>query len=101
MDQTRETAGIEPTIVLVGGTLSDQSNWEGLAERLKEQGFIVVAAASGPRNAGVDKAYGRALASEIDGPVLIIRPETVTPSGRRRRLGGRRPNFRRPPQDAA
>jgi hypothetical protein len=101
MDQTSETADIEPTIVLERGALSEHSNREGLAERLKERGFIVVAAASGPRNAGVDKAYGPGLASESNGPLVIIRPGTVTRSGRRQRLGGRRPNSRRPPQDAA
>jgi hypothetical protein len=52
MDRTRETADIEPTIVLEGRALSDQGNWEGLVEGLEELGFIVVAVANGPRNAG-------------------------------------------------
>jgi dienelactone hydrolase len=52
MDQTSEAASIEPTIVLIGGSPSNESYWERLAERLQEQGFIVVAPPSGSRNVG-------------------------------------------------
>jgi hypothetical protein len=94
MDQTSEPAGIEPTIVLIGGSPSNESYWERLAERLQEQGFIVVAPPSGSRNVGVDERYGRRVVSESDGPVLVIRPSdgdplrTDAPT-----VGGRRPKL--------
>jgi hypothetical protein len=74
MEQLSKSADIEPTIVLQRGGLSDDRYWEGLAERLEKQDFIVVALASGPRNARGVAANGRRLASEIERPVLIIRP---------------------------
>jgi hypothetical protein len=89
MDQSSKLADIEPTIVLERGTLSDDRYWKGLAERIKKQGFTVLAPASGPRNVGRDTADGRRLASEIEGPVLIFRPRdsralrTDAPTARR------------------
>ena len=61
----------KPTIVLVHGAFADGSSWNGVIERLRQQGYTAVAPANPLRGVAVDSAYIASLVSQIDGPVLL------------------------------
>jgi pimeloyl-ACP methyl ester carboxylesterase len=64
-------AGARPTIVLVHGAFADASSWNGVIERLQQQGYTVIAPANPLRGVAADSAYTASLLSQIDGPVLL------------------------------
>jgi pimeloyl-ACP methyl ester carboxylesterase len=59
------------TIVLVHGAFADASSWNGVIERLQQQGYTVIAPANPLRGVEADSAYTASLLSQIDGPVLL------------------------------
>ena len=67
-----EQAGINPTIVLVHGAFADASSWNGVIERLQQQGYRVTAPANPLRGVAADSAYIASVVSQIDGPVLLV-----------------------------
>ena len=69
--QQAERAGAKPTIVLVHGAFADASSWNGVIERLQQQGYTVIAPANPLRGVAADSAYTASLLSQIDGPVLL------------------------------
>lgn len=71
-DQRPEHAGGKPTIVLVHGAFADASSWNGVAERLQQQGYTVIATANPLRGVTFDSAYTASLLGQIDGPVLLV-----------------------------
>src|SRR5580692_8365730 len=108
VNATDEQAGVKPTIVLVHGAFADASSWNGVIERLQQQGYTVIATANPLRGLAADSAYTASLLHQIDGPVLLVghsyagaiitNAATSTPERRRpglhRRLrhrGGRKP----------
>ena len=68
--QPRQTAA-RPTIVLVHGAFADASSWNGVIERLQQQGYTVIAPANPLRGVTADAAYHASLLGQIDGPVLL------------------------------
>jgi pimeloyl-ACP methyl ester carboxylesterase len=70
-DQQPSPAGARPTIVLVHGAFADASSWNGVIERLQQQGYTVIAPANPLRGVASDSAYTASLLSQIDGPVLL------------------------------
>src|SRR5689334_13325173 len=64
-------AGAKPTIVLVHGAFADASSWNGVAERLQQQGYTVVAPANPLRGVTADSAYVASVVQQIAGPVLL------------------------------
>ena len=62
----------EPTIVLVHGAFADASSWNGVVERLLQQGHHVVAPANPLRGLIFDSAYIASVLNQIDGPVLLV-----------------------------
>ncbi len=64
--------GTEPTIVLVHGAFADASSWNGVVERLQEQGHTVVAPANPLRGIAADSAYIASVVAQIEGPVLLV-----------------------------
>ena len=66
-----EQTGVRPTIVLVHGAYADVSSWNGVIERLQQQGYTVIAPANPLRGVAADSAYTASLLSQIDGPVLL------------------------------
>ena len=66
-----EQTGVRPTIVLVHGAFADASSWNGVIERLQQQGYTVIAPANPLRGVAADSAYTASLLSQIDGPVLL------------------------------
>ena len=69
-DQSANT-GARPTIVLVHGAFADASSWNGVIERLQQQGYTVIAPANPLRGVIADSAYTASLLNQIDGPVLL------------------------------
>lgn len=59
------------TIVLVHGAFADGSSWNGVIQRLQQQGYAVVAPANPLRGVTADSAYLASLLGQIDGPVLL------------------------------
>jgi pimeloyl-ACP methyl ester carboxylesterase len=70
-DQQPPHIGAQPTIVLVHGAFADASSWNGVIERLQQQGYTVIAPANPLRGVTADSAYTASLLSQIDGPVLL------------------------------
>ena len=70
-DQPSQQADAKPTIVLVHGAFADASSWNGVIERLQQQGYTVIAPANPLRGVTADSAYTASLLSQIDGPVLL------------------------------
>jgi alpha-beta hydrolase superfamily lysophospholipase len=46
VNATDQQTGVKPTIVLVHGAFADASSWNGVIERLQQQGYTVIAAAN-------------------------------------------------------
>ncbi|MFD9238432.1 alpha/beta fold hydrolase [[Kitasatospora] papulosa] len=61
-----------PTVVLVHGAFADASSWSGVVTELRSRGIPVVAAANPLRGLASDAAYIAAVASRIDGPVVLV-----------------------------
>jgi pimeloyl-ACP methyl ester carboxylesterase len=70
-DQRSQQPGVKPTIVLVHGAFADASSWNGVIERLQQQGYTVIAPANPLRGLAADSAYTASLLGQIDGPVLL------------------------------
>jgi len=70
-EQPSQQADAKPTIVLVHGAFADGSSWNGVIERLQQQGYTVIAPANALRGVAADSAYTASLLSQIDGPVLL------------------------------
>jgi pimeloyl-ACP methyl ester carboxylesterase len=62
----------KPTIVIVHGAFADASSWNGVIERLLEQGYNVVAPPNPLRGVNSDSAYIASFVNQIDGPVLLV-----------------------------
>ena len=62
---------VKPTIVLVHGAFADASSWNGVIERLQQQGYTVIAPANPLRGVAADSAYTASLLGQIEGPVLL------------------------------
>jgi pimeloyl-ACP methyl ester carboxylesterase len=70
--QQPEQSDVTPTIVLVHGAFADGSSWNGVIERLQQQGYTVVAPANPLRGLTADSAYTASVVNQIDGPVLLV-----------------------------
>jgi pimeloyl-ACP methyl ester carboxylesterase len=66
-----EHTDAKPTIVLVHGAFADASSWNGVIERLQQQGYTVIAPPNPLRGVAADSAYIASLLGQIDGPVLL------------------------------
>jgi pimeloyl-ACP methyl ester carboxylesterase len=70
--QPSAQTGPQPTVVLVHGAFADASSWNGVIQRLQQQGCTVVAPANPLRGLGVDSAYVASVVNQLDGPVLLV-----------------------------
>ncbi|MCT9934482.1 alpha/beta hydrolase [Planotetraspora sp. A-T 1434] len=61
----------KPTIVLEHGAFADTSSWNGVIERLRRDGYRVVAAANPLRGPEGDAAYLRSIVDHVQGPVVL------------------------------
>jgi len=61
-----------PTVVLVHGAFADAGSWSGVIEELQAHGIPVIAPPNPLRGLASDSAYIASLASQIDGPVVLV-----------------------------
>ncbi|WP_318219051.1 alpha/beta hydrolase [Streptomyces sp. SCL15-6] len=61
-----------PTVVLVHGAWSDSSSWQGVAKRLQNDGYPVVAPAVPLRGLSSDAAYLTDYLKTINGPIVLV-----------------------------
>jgi len=67
-----ERTNVNPTIMLVHGAFADASSWNGVIERLQQQGYTVVAPPNPLRGVAADSAYIASALSQIDSPILLV-----------------------------
>jgi pimeloyl-ACP methyl ester carboxylesterase len=60
------------TVVLVHGAFADASGWNGVIERLRAAGMLVVAIPNPLRGVAHDAAYVRSAIAQITGPVIAV-----------------------------
>jgi pimeloyl-ACP methyl ester carboxylesterase len=61
-----------PTVLLVHGAFADAAGWSGVIAELQSEGIAVVAPPNPLRGLASDAAYVASVASQIDGPVVLV-----------------------------
>ncbi|MCD0484134.1 alpha/beta hydrolase [Streptacidiphilus sp. ASG 303] len=67
-----ERARVKPTVVLVHGTNVDSSSWDGVAGRLRRDGYPVVVIANPLRGLSYDASYTKSVLRGIKGPIVLV-----------------------------
>ncbi|MFI9626126.1 alpha/beta fold hydrolase [Streptomyces sp. NPDC052042] len=67
-----DPAGDKPTVVLVHGAFADASGWNGVAERLRGDGYRVVAPANPLRGLAGDSARLAGELKRVQGPIVLV-----------------------------
>jgi pimeloyl-ACP methyl ester carboxylesterase len=62
----------KPTVVLVHGAFADASSWNGVIERLRRDGYPVMAPANPLRGLASDAAYIHSVLAGVKGPVVLV-----------------------------
>jgi pimeloyl-ACP methyl ester carboxylesterase len=62
----------KPTIVLEHGAFADASGWNGVTERLQDDGYTVIAPANPERGLASDSAYLSSILDTIQGPIVLV-----------------------------
>ncbi|TXS74686.1 alpha/beta hydrolase [Streptomyces sp. me109] len=62
----------KPTVVLVHGAFADSSSWNGVIERLRHEGYPVIAPANPLRGLAGDAAYIHSVLKSVSGPVVLV-----------------------------
>ena len=62
----------KPTVVLVHGAFAESASWNGVIERLKQNGIEAFAAANPLRSVASDAAYVRDVIASVGGPVVLV-----------------------------
>jgi pimeloyl-ACP methyl ester carboxylesterase len=77
--QSSRQAGVQPTIVLVHGAFADASSWNGVIERLQQQGYTVIAPAADYVVRSMAQRAGADIV-EVEGShvIMISQPQAVT-----------------------
>jgi len=62
----------KPTIVLVHGAFADASGWTDVIERLRKDGYSVIAPANPLRSLSGDSAYIKSVLDQTPGPLVVV-----------------------------
>ncbi|MFK0158506.1 alpha/beta fold hydrolase [Streptomyces sp. NPDC090493] len=62
----------KPTVVLVHGAFADSSSWNGVIERLRHDGYPVIAPANPLRGLASDSEYIHSVLKSVSGPVVLV-----------------------------
>ncbi|MEV6296283.1 alpha/beta hydrolase [Streptomyces sp. NPDC051896] len=62
----------KPTIVLVHGAFADASSWNGVVQRLQQNGYTVDAPANPLRGIPQDSAYLASFLKSVKGPIVLV-----------------------------
>lgn len=65
-------AADKPTVILVHGAFAESSSWNGVASRLMDQGYPVIAAANPLRGVAHDAKYVSTLIERTSGPIVLV-----------------------------
>ncbi|MFE7750350.1 alpha/beta fold hydrolase [Streptomyces sp. NPDC057428] len=66
-----QPASAKPTVVLVHGAFADSSSWNGVIQRLRHDGYPVMAPANPLRGLTSDADYLKSFLKSIHGPVVL------------------------------
>ncbi len=69
--QSQHPTGEKPTVVLVHGAFAESSSWNGVIERLRRDGYPVVAAANPLRGLRGDAENLRSVLDHVSGPIVL------------------------------
>ncbi|MGJ5752355.1 pimeloyl-ACP methyl ester carboxylesterase [Streptomyces puniciscabiei] len=67
-----DPGGEKPTIVLVHGAFADASSWNGVVQRLQQNGYTVDAPANPLRGVAQDSAYLASFLKSVKGPIILV-----------------------------
>jgi pimeloyl-ACP methyl ester carboxylesterase len=67
-----QESGPKPTVVLVHGAWADAAGWDGVAERLRSDGYPVVTPTNAMRTLSGDAQHIRDVLSGISGPIVLV-----------------------------
>ncbi|MFE1466437.1 alpha/beta fold hydrolase [Streptomyces nigra] len=70
-DKGTTDRGPKPTVVLVHGAFADSTSWNAVIDKLRQDGYPVVAVANPLRSLSGDSAYLKDVLAGIDGPVVL------------------------------
>ncbi|MFI8485447.1 alpha/beta fold hydrolase [Streptomyces rubrogriseus] len=70
-DKRPADRGDKPTVVLVHGAFADSTSWNGVIDKLRHDGYPVVAVANPLRSLSGDSAYLKDVLAGIEGPVVL------------------------------
>lgn len=65
-------AELKPTVVLVHGAFADATSWNGVADKLRSDGYAVVGAANPLRSVSGDADAVSSIVKSIKGPVVLV-----------------------------
>lgn len=65
-------ANVKPTVILVHGAFADSSSWNGVAARLRADGFNVIGAANPLRSVKGDAGAVANVVKSVQGPVVLV-----------------------------
>jgi pimeloyl-ACP methyl ester carboxylesterase len=66
------TAAVKPTVILVHGAFADAGSWNGVAARLRADGYSVIGAANPLRSVQGDAAAVSSIVKSVKGPVVLV-----------------------------
>ncbi|MEU6459492.1 alpha/beta hydrolase [Streptomyces sp. NPDC047065] len=70
-DRDATDRGPKPTVVLVHGAFADSTSWNGVIDKLRHDGYPVVAVANPLRSLSGDSTYLKDVLAGIEGPVVL------------------------------
>ncbi|MFG3695402.1 alpha/beta fold hydrolase [Stutzerimonas stutzeri] len=72
LGSARSFAAEKPTVILVHGAFAESASWNGVASRLIDQGYPVVAAANPLRGVANDAEYVSDIIEHTAGPIVLV-----------------------------
>jgi len=64
--------GSRPTVVLVHGAFAESESWNGVIQRLQDEGYTVIAAANPIRSVSGDAEFVASIFEAVEGPVIAV-----------------------------
>jgi pimeloyl-ACP methyl ester carboxylesterase len=65
-------AQVKPTVILVHGAFADSGSWNGVAAKLRADGYTVIGAANPLRSVKGDAASVATIVQSVKGPVVLV-----------------------------
>ncbi|WP_338769083.1 alpha/beta hydrolase [Massilia sp. METH4] len=62
----------KPTVILVHGAFADSTSWNGVAAKLRADGYTVIGAANPLRSVKADAAAVASIVKSVKGPVVLV-----------------------------